>query len=123
MPGGDPQPTERSRLVRTGIERAYQWVLAGWPGHRVMELDDDGQFTVEWSQKPPMQGRTLAMIFDKPSTRTRVSFDVGVRQMGGQTMVLSGSDMQLGHGETISDTARVLSTVGLETSPFVETKR
>ncbi|MFB0994792.1 MAG: ornithine carbamoyltransferase, partial [Paracoccaceae bacterium] len=45
----------------------------------------------------------------KPSTRTRVSFDVGVRQMGGQTMVLSGKEMQLGHGETIADTARVLS--------------
>ena len=51
----------------------------------------------------------MAMIFEKPSTRTRVSFDVGVRQMGGQTMVLSGADMQLGHGETIADTARVLS--------------
>jgi len=49
------------------------------------------------------------LIFEKPSTRTRVSFDVGVRQMGGQTMVLSGADMQLGHGETIADTARVLS--------------
>lgn len=51
----------------------------------------------------------VALIFEKPSTRTRVSFDVGVRQMGGQTMVLSGSDMQLGHGESIADTARVLS--------------
>jgi ornithine carbamoyltransferase len=51
----------------------------------------------------------VALIFEKPSTRTRVSFDVGVRQMGGQTMVLSGTDMQLGHGETIADTARVLS--------------
>ena len=51
----------------------------------------------------------VALIFEKPSTRTRVSFDVGVRQMGGQTMVLSGKEMQLGHGETIADTARVLS--------------
>jgi len=57
----------------------------------------------------PLAGRMVALIFEKPSTRTRVSFDVGVRQMGGQTMVLSGSDMQLGHGETIADTARVLS--------------
>ncbi len=57
----------------------------------------------------PLAGRMVAMIFEKPSTRTRVSFDVGVRQMGGQSMVLSGSDMQLGHGETIADTARVLS--------------
>ncbi|MBO9467144.1 ornithine carbamoyltransferase [Tropicibacter sp. R15_0] len=57
----------------------------------------------------PLDGRMVALIFEKPSTRTRVSFDVGVRQMGGQTMVLSGNDMQLGHGETIADTARVLS--------------
>jgi ornithine carbamoyltransferase len=57
----------------------------------------------------PLAGQMVALIFEKPSTRTRVSFDVGVRQMGGQTMLLSGSDMQLGHGETIADTARVLS--------------
>ena len=57
----------------------------------------------------PLAGQMVALIFEKPSTRTRVSFDVGVRQMGGQTMVLSGSEMQLGHGETIADTARVLS--------------
>jgi len=57
----------------------------------------------------PLKGCMVALIFEKPSTRTRVSFDVGVRQMGGQTMVLSGKEMQLGHGETIADTARVLS--------------
>ena len=57
----------------------------------------------------PLAGAMVALIFEKPSTRTRVSFDVGVRQMGGQTMVLSGKEMQLGHGETIADTARVLS--------------
>ena len=57
----------------------------------------------------PLENHMVALIFEKPSTRTRVSFDVGVRQMGGETMVLSGSDMQLGHGETIADTARVLS--------------
>ncbi|WP_299813719.1 ornithine carbamoyltransferase [uncultured Jannaschia sp.] len=57
----------------------------------------------------PLAGRMVALIFEKPSTRTRVSFDVGVRQMGGTSMVLSGAEMQLGHGETIADTARVLS--------------
>jgi len=57
----------------------------------------------------PLAGHVVALIFEKPSTRTRVSFDVGVRQMGGQAMVLSGTDMQLGHGESIADTARVLS--------------
>ncbi|MCB2136567.1 MAG: ornithine carbamoyltransferase [Rhodobacteraceae bacterium] len=57
----------------------------------------------------PLAGRMIALIFEKPSTRTRVSFDVGTRQMGGQTMILSGKEMQLGHGESIADTARVLS--------------
>ena len=56
-----------------------------------------------------LNGKMVALIFEKPSTRTRVSFDLGVRQMGGETMVLSGSELQLGHGETIADTARVLS--------------
>jgi ornithine carbamoyltransferase len=54
-------------------------------------------------------GKILAMIFDKPSTRTRVSFDVAMRQLGGQTTVLTGQEMQLGRGETVADTARVLS--------------
>ena len=57
----------------------------------------------------PLKNHMVALIFEKPSTRTRVSFDLGVRQMGGQTIVLSGSEMQLGHGETIADTAQVLS--------------
>jgi ornithine carbamoyltransferase len=56
-----------------------------------------------------LASRTLAMIFDKPSTRTRVSFDVAMRQLGGGTIVLTGQEMQLGRGETIADTARVLS--------------
>ena len=57
----------------------------------------------------PLAGKTLAMIFDKPSTRTRVSFEVGMRELGGQTIMLTGAEMQLGRGETIADTARVLS--------------
>jgi ornithine carbamoyltransferase len=57
----------------------------------------------------PLQGRVLAMIFERPSTRTRVSFEVAMRQLGGEAVVLSGSEMQLGRGETIADTARVLS--------------
>ncbi|MEM6620012.1 MAG: ornithine carbamoyltransferase, partial [Pseudomonadota bacterium] len=57
----------------------------------------------------PLAGRMVALIFEKPSTRTRISFDLGIRQMGGQSMVLSGREMQLGHGETIADTARVMS--------------
>ncbi len=57
----------------------------------------------------PLKGRMLALIFERPSTRTRVSFEVGMRQLGGQTLVLTAADMQLGRGETIADTARVLS--------------
>src|SRR5271156_2182569 len=57
----------------------------------------------------PLAGRFLAMIFDKPSTRTRVSFDIAMRELGGDTIMLTGQEMQLGRGETIADTARVLS--------------
>ncbi|MDX8536990.1 MAG: ornithine carbamoyltransferase [Mesorhizobium sp.] len=57
----------------------------------------------------PLEGKVLAMIFDKPSTRTRVSFDVGMRQLGGETIMLTGTEMQLGRSETIADTAKVLS--------------
>ncbi len=54
-------------------------------------------------------GKTLAMMFEKPSTRTRVSFDVAMRKLGGEAIVLNSTDMQLGRGETVADTARVLS--------------
>ncbi len=63
----------------------------------------------ERSKHRPLEGKTLAMIFDRPSTRTRVSFDVGMRELGGETIMLTGAEMQLGRGETIADTARVLS--------------
>jgi ornithine carbamoyltransferase len=67
-----------------------------------MKADSDGR-------EPLLSGKILAMIFDKPSTRTRVSFDVAMRQLGGETVFLTGSEMQLGRGESIADTARVLS--------------
>ena len=61
------------------------------------------------SGKRPLAGKMLALIFDKPSTRTRVSFDVAMRQLGGDVLMLDGQAMQLGRGETIADTARVMS--------------
>jgi len=84
--------------LRTMIDSAAAMKTAR-AGRPRAALDDD----------QPLAGQMVALIFEKPSTRTRVSFDVGVRQMGGQSMVLSGSEMQLGHGESIADTARVLS--------------
>ena len=57
----------------------------------------------------PLAGKTLALIFEKPSTRTRVSFEVGMRQLGGDIVMLDSQGSQLGRGETVADTARVLS--------------
>jgi len=60
-------------------------------------------------QEKPLAGKMLAVIFEKPSTRTRVSFEVGIRQLGGEPVVLESAGSQLGRGETVGDTARVLS--------------
>jgi ornithine carbamoyltransferase len=57
----------------------------------------------------PLDGKVLALIFEKPSTRTRVSFESGMKRLGGDVVVLNGSDLQLGRGESVADTARVLS--------------
>ncbi|MGE4481529.1 ornithine carbamoyltransferase [Acidocella sp.] len=59
--------------------------------------------------KKPLAGKMLAMVFEKPSTRTRVSFEVAAKELGGDAVVLSSRDMQIGRGETIADTANVLS--------------
>jgi ornithine carbamoyltransferase len=83
--------------LRTILDEAHRRkaARAGWSRGRT---DSDA----------PLTGHVLAMIFEKPSTRTRFSFDVAMRQLGGSSIVVSAGDMQLGRGETIDDTARVL---------------
>ena len=76
--------------------RARKEARRGWPQGRA---DADA----------PLAGYVLASIFEKPSTRTRLSFDIAMRQLGGGSITLSASEMQLGRGETVEDTARVLS--------------
>ena len=83
-----------ARIIASG--RAMKDARRGWPQGRP-------------EKGSPLAGKVLAMIFERPSTRTRVSFDVAMRQMGGETLILSAHDMQLGRGETVADTARVLS--------------
>jgi ornithine carbamoyltransferase len=72
-------------------------------------LDIASRFKRGEGPEAPLAGKTLALLFEKPSTRTRVSFEVAMRQLGGHVTVLTDRDMQLGRGETIADTARVLS--------------
>ena len=81
-------------MVADALDR--KGARAGWPKGRG---DVDA----------PLAGRTLAMIFEKSSTRTRVSFDMAIRQLGGTSIIMEAGSMQLGRGETIADTARVLS--------------
>ena len=81
------------------------------PGTLRRILDEASELKSLGTKKPQprLAGKTLAMIFDKPSTRTRVSFEVAIKALGGDAVVLNSRDMQLGRGETIADTARVLS--------------
>ncbi len=86
--------------------------MSGEELRRVLDLSATlkaGRQEAKASGRKPLAGKVLAMIFDRPSTRTRVSFDVAMRELGGETIMLTGAEMQLGRGETIADTARVLS--------------
>ncbi len=91
----DQVPAEELRLI---LNRAAE-IKAARAGQPKLHPDAD----------QALADRIVALIFEKPSTRTRISFEVGIRQMGGETIMLSGSEMQLGHGESVGDTARVLS--------------
>lgn len=84
--------------LRAILDEAHRAKAArrGWPKGKV----DEGA---------PLSGHTLAMVFEKSSTRTRFSFDMAMRQLGGSSITATASDMQLGRGETVEDTARVLS--------------
>jgi ornithine carbamoyltransferase len=68
-----------------------------------------GQPRGETDANMPLKGKILALMFERPSTRTRVSFEIGMRQLGGQVLMLNSAEMQLGRSETIADTARVMS--------------
>ncbi|HAJ48021.1 MAG TPA: ornithine carbamoyltransferase, partial [Alphaproteobacteria bacterium] len=76
---------------------------------RMMKAKRAGRHKGTPDDDQPLRGQMLGLIFEKPSTRTRISFDMAMRQLGGSTMILSGNELQFGHGETVGDTARVLS--------------
>ncbi len=90
----DAGPDAIAAMLADALDRKA--ARAGWPKGKV---DADA----------PLAGRVLAMIFEKNSTRTRVSFDMAIRQLGGTSIVMDAGSMQLGRGESIADTARVLS--------------
>jgi len=104
-----------SHTAQQAASRHFLDIDALAPGDLRAIVDAAHAFKRAGKRPPPeltpagIADATLAMIFEKPSTRTRVSFDVAMRQLGGQTIALNHNDLQLGRGESVSDTARVLS--------------
>src|SRR6202048_3754497 len=76
---------------------------------KILRATADFKKNRETNSKKPLIGQTWALIFSKPSTRTRVSFEVGIRELGGDSIYLNATDAQLGRGELIKDTARVMA--------------
>src|SRR5438445_34654 len=96
------------RLKGRSFTRVADWSRDELLG--VLDLGDElKRLQLAREEHHLLPGRTLGMIFQKPSTRTRVSFEVGIYQLGGTGLYLSAGDLQLGRGETIKDTAKVLS--------------
>jgi ornithine carbamoyltransferase len=99
--------------VADGLKGRSFTRVADWTGDELLEVldlaDDLKRLQHAREEHHLLPGRTLGMIFQKPSTRTRVSFEVGIYQLGGTGLYLSAGDLQLGRGETIKDTAVVLS--------------
>ncbi|HJU26861.1 MAG TPA: ornithine carbamoyltransferase [Rhodanobacteraceae bacterium] len=104
-----PQHTEGRSTDRSADLRHFLDLRDFEPATLRQMLDVAANYKRAEVSSRPLAGKTLAMIFEKPSTRTRVSFEVGMRQLGGEVVVLSARDMQSGRGETPADTARVLS--------------
>src|SRR6266536_1594031 len=115
-PGSDlSEEVASARMVATldGLKGRDFTRVADWTGEeleRTLDLADELKEQLKRrEQHHLLPGRTLGMIFQKPSTRTRVSFEVGIYQLGGTALYLSAGDLQLGRGETIKDMAVVLS--------------
>jgi ornithine carbamoyltransferase len=100
-------------VVSESLKGRHFTRVADWTGEellRVLDLADDLKERQQRREEHHLlSGRALGMIFQKPSTRTRVSFEVGIAQLGGHGLYLAASDLQLGRGETLRDTATVLS--------------
>jgi ornithine carbamoyltransferase len=95
--------------MTNGPARSYLKVTELSADELTAVLDRADEHRADRRRRDALDGRTIALIFEKPSTRTRVSFEVAVSELGGSPLVLSSRDLQLGRGETVADTARVLS--------------
>lgn len=103
-----------TELTKTNILQQKDFLsLANFPRKKILQLLELAKSIktkhAKGEEYKPLTGKTLGMIFEKSSTRTRVSFEVGMLQLGGHALFLSSNDLQIGRGETVSDTAKVLS--------------